>query len=523
MTARLSRRLWLLALLVLLPLAAAAHTALTGAQPADGAVLDRAPAEITLSFTEPVAPTALRLVGESGAARTLDRWRVEGNRLVVPLPGDLGPGAHALSWRVTSADGHPVSGTVGFAIGAAGGRVTVATNTPVVDALIWASRLALCLGLVFGVGALPFHVFVAPAPAAARRLSVAAMGLGLAAIPAALGLQGLDLLGAPLAALADPAPWRAALASTQARTLLVGGLAMAAGLAAWRLGSRRLALLAWAGVGAAVAASGHAAGAAPHWLMRGAVFLHAATVAAWIGALPAFLTAIRGPQGAPMLRRFSRLILPVVLVLVASGAVLAWVQVGRPEALPATAYGRVLLAKLALLAPLFGAAAVNRWRLTPPALAGKGVRAARRLAASARLEILLSCLVLGLVGLWQFTPPPRALAAAEAAAAPAGAHLEGARAGAHLLLDPGRPGRVVASAYLMDPALEPLPAQGVTLSLSDPAAGIAPIRVALQPQEDGGWSAPVLIPVAGTWQLRLDILVSDFDSVRLEGAIAVAP
>ena len=94
--------------------------------------------------------------------------------------------------------------------------------------------------------------------------------------------------------------------------------------------------------GAALAASGHASDAEPQWLAQPVVFLHVAAVAVWAGALaPLGLElARRSGEGEIALRRFSRAIPGVVLLLVAGGLVLAVIQLERPAALIDTAYGR---------------------------------------------------------------------------------------------------------------------------------------------------------------------------------------
>ncbi|MGQ3215488.1 MAG: CopD family protein [Shinella sp.] len=92
--------------------------------------------------------------------------------------------------------------------------------------------------------------------------------------------------------------------------------------------------------------------------------------------------------GRQALRRFSRLIPLCVTVLVVAGLLLAAVQVREPAALLSTAYGKVLLAKLALLVILFSLAAVNRWGYTGPAMAG-GRQAARRLGWVIVVEMLI--------------------------------------------------------------------------------------------------------------------------------------
>ena len=93
-------------------------------------------------------------------------------------------------------------------------------------------------------------------------------------------------------------------------------------------------------------------------------------------------------EAGAFLRRFSCVILPVVAVLAAAGIVLAVVQVQTPAALADTAYGRLLLVKLALLVFLFTLAAVNRWRLTASAEAG-ATEVRRRLARSICVEMLI--------------------------------------------------------------------------------------------------------------------------------------
>jgi copper transport protein len=41
-------------------------------------------------------------------------------------------------------------------------------------------------------------------------------------------------------------------------------------------------------------------------------------------------------------------------------------------------------------------------------------------------------------------------------------------------------------------------------------------------QADGSWrAAGVVIPLAGRWQVRVDVLISDFELVRLQGEIGI--
>ncbi len=96
-----------------------AHSYLKSVEPADGAVLDTPPPSLVLTFNEEVltGTAQLRLTGPDGAVQT--PVRADANVVSATLPPDLGTGAYTLLWRVTSADGHPVSGRSTFTVGAA--------------------------------------------------------------------------------------------------------------------------------------------------------------------------------------------------------------------------------------------------------------------------------------------------------------------------------------------------------------------------------------------------------------------
>ncbi|TIL56109.1 MAG: prepilin-type N-terminal cleavage/methylation domain-containing protein, partial [Mesorhizobium sp.] len=122
--------------------------------------------------------------------------------------------------------------------------------------------------------------------------------------------------------------------------------------------------------------------------------------------------------------------------------VLAVIQVQAPAALLETAYGRLLLVKLALLLFLFTLAAINRWRLSGPAQAGE-TEVQRRLVRSIGIEMLIVLAIFGVAAGWRFTPPPRALVIA--AAQPASVHFHTPKAMADLSIAPGHVGPVAAS------------------------------------------------------------------------------
>ena len=143
---------WLL-LWLLMPSAALAHASLIGSDPADNAVLARAPSQFTLTFSEPVEPLNIRIVG-AGMVSPVTGIARDGARLVLSVPQALHDGAYVVSWRVISADGHPIGGALTFFVGnkqAAVPQLTDPEGAPVRIA-IWLMRLLVYAGLFVGAG-----------------------------------------------------------------------------------------------------------------------------------------------------------------------------------------------------------------------------------------------------------------------------------------------------------------------------------------------------------------------------------
>lgn len=518
--------LWLALALAALSTGAAAHASLVSTEPRDGAVVETVPDHLVLTFNEPVTPLVLRLISPGGMVLA-PAAELHGNRLVLALPRGLPRGTQALSWRVTSEDGHPIAGAVVFAIGAPSEEAGFEAAAPARGLVpaIWLVRVLVYLGLFGGVGGAFFGAwFVGPPRGRAEtrpsRLPLACLVLGLFAVPLALGLQGLDALGLGLSGLADPHAWRAAWSTAYGSTALLALLAMALGLSALFLpgaAARPLSLVALAAVGLALAASGHASAASPQWLTRPAVFVHAVGVTFWIGALVPLAAILLKPtvETRATLMRFSATIPFAVAALALAGLALAIVQLETPMALWTTAYGRILATKLVLVLMLLGLAARNRLRLTAPVERGDA-GAAQTMRRAIVGEILLAAAILGLVALWRFTPPPRSEAAAAALRSAVSVHLHNAETMANVSISPGRAGPVTIEIAAFDQKLQPLSPKEVTVVLTNPAAGIEPIRRVATRTGAGSWMAEATLPAPGEWRVRLDLLVSDFKKVTLE-------
>jgi copper transport protein len=221
--------------------------------------------------------------------------------------------------------------------------------------------------------------------------------------------------------------------------------------------------------------------------------------------------------GLATLSRFSRVIPFAVAILLLSGVLLAIVQLQTPGALLWTTYGRVLAAKLTVVGILLGIAAWNRFRLTRAVFDGEK-KARRHLVRSIWVEIVLVVVIFGLVATWRFTPPPRAVLPPR----PATVHIHTAKAMADVTFVSSVAAPARARISLLAGDFGRLNAKEVTLILENKAAGIESIvRPAIR-NESGVWEVnnlPILVP--GHWDVRVDVLISDFEKTMLEGSIDI--
>jgi putative copper resistance protein D len=302
--------------------------------------------------------------------------------------------------------------------------------------LVPVARLAMMVAAVTAVGLLLAAVFFSPVRAplvthrrqapARRGLSDSGQGWLRAAGWAAaawcatavltLWLSCADVSGHP-AAEAPSAGQLATFATGTPIGLALTLVAVLTGLLAWAcrvvrgpagvFGALALALLA---VVPPVFTGHTASGRFPQVATSGLV-LHVVPVTLWAGGLLALALSMRAPVGnlALAVSRFSPLAGACFVAVGVSGLLAAWLHLPGPDALTATAYGRLILAKAALLVVI---AAVGWWhqRRSMPALRAGDRRSFARLAA---VEVLLFGAVVGLAMALSRTTPPRPTLAAE--------------------------------------------------------------------------------------------------------------
>lgn len=383
---------------------ASAHAQLQSTQPAQGSTLDRSPGQVVLHFGEPVEVSFGSVRVFNAAAQRTDTGRAvhpggDSHAVAMAVPGTLAPGGYVVTWRVISADSHPVHGAFTFQIGlrgsgpvasgslggeaskllsAHGGSAVVGVASGVARFLSFASLAVLIGGGLFAVVIWPG----AREDRRARRLLWWALGVAAGSTVAGFALQGPYGGGLGLGAAADPsllaAVWHTRFGQVYAARALL--LALAAAVLSRLL--RRPAgervppalLVAGAALGTTLLATpglaGHAAVGSLVLVALPLDVVHLGAAAVWVGGLVlltgAVIPASRGDHAGPgsPLRtagpRFSQWALASVVTIAISGAFAAWRQVGTWGAVTTTPFGRLLLVKTAAFAVLVVLAAASR-------------------------------------------------------------------------------------------------------------------------------------------------------------------
>src|SRR5581483_11852151 len=173
----------------------------------------------------------------------------------------------------------------------------------------------------------------------------------------AIGFGGADALGSAAALITGEA-WNVGARTTLLPSAGLGIAAMTA-LALGFTGVRGALLFGAVLATGSFLVTGHAATLTPRWLVDIAFALHLFGAAFWLGALwPLWVTArVAAPRdAAEVMMRFSRQAIGWVAAILASGAVVAWLQLRTPLALVTSAYGIRLSVKLVLIAVLLAIA-----------------------------------------------------------------------------------------------------------------------------------------------------------------------
>jgi copper transport protein len=428
---------------------ASAHATLLSSDPAAAAHAAAAPAEVRLTFSEPVQIVRQADVSivdgrgrpvAGGEPRTDPR---DPRRVTIALRRGLAPDSYTVRYRVIAADAHAVDDALVFALGNGRLRPPVLRGAGgLSETGPWAvaARFAELTALGLLLGLLVFRALVwGPALGAATRLSPQERASALAggsrlywrAFWGVAGMAGLAEAGvlaaksaivfhtSLAAALADPQSAYRLVAASRFGDLLgwrSGLLVAIVAVASWEWASesQRPARpagrpLAAAAIGALsvgtlglLSAQGHASQAplAPLSVLADALHLSAAGV--WIGGLACLVAVLlRAPRAlvAPVLARFSRIALAAVGVIVATGLLRLAGELSGPADLWRTAYGTSVAFKALLLCPVALLALRSRRALrTLPATGAAALRGLRRdvrveLAVGLNIVVIAALLV----------------------------------------------------------------------------------------------------------------------------------
>jgi len=536
---------------------ASAHATLSGSNPTPGAVLTKAPAAVTLHFDEGVStlPESLRVLGPDGsrADAGILHQSGDGSDIAVDLRGATKQGSYFVSWRVVSADSHPISGAFTFAIGTTSPAPAPAASTDGgsgVTIALGLSRWAGYLGLVLLLGGGVFLSVCWPTgwqQRRARLLLTVGWVVGLAAALLGLAMKGPDDAGLGLSQAGRWDLVTEVLGTTYGKAV-IARLLLLAGIAIW-LGLRARtprAPLRWAGALVAVAllatfaATGHASAGSGRVLAFPSDMLHLAAMAVWVGGLVMMVTVLlhRGQRAdadaAAAVPTFSRLATGSVAVLVVTGTYQSWRQVGSFPALAGTTYGRELMVKLGLVAVAlsFGAAAriwVRRHYASSPAASSPVMvyaasaedpqdprppvtrtevtpAAMRTLRRSVAVEAVIAALILAV------TTALVATASARTAYRPSIAEtLQLGPDTAQVSAVPAGDRKMDLHVFFFGPKGAPTDPEEVTATLRLPDQDLGPLPVTLQGLGGGHEVGTVAVPVTGDWTLTVSARTTAFN------------
>ena len=506
--------------LAICPALAFAHAFLIGTQPEDNATLEQSPSEIVLRFNEPLTSARLELIDASGEviiAKALQQPLGDTLALTVPMP--LAHGVYRARYRVTSGDGHPVTGHIQFGMGVAPDPAAASGENRRLQAASVLVRAAYYIAMLTGLGGGLFlwrvfrHGSTAP-PAAVQR-GLAALAVMAAAFALLLiGLTGTVLSGGQWADLMTLPVWSAGARTTVAQSagvVVLGACLTLAGLVqpATRRG-RVLLVIGALMVPLSLAVTGHVAGASSRGLGSALVFLHGIAAAFWVGSLWPLVVMLRSsaPETSahPLLQPFSRLAPLAVVMLVLTGVGMSVLQgIVSAQALTDTLYGQIWLAKVCLVVVLTGIALWNRRVLTPAIQRGRA-DAMVRLRRHVLAELVLVAMIVSLSAGFSTTPPPRArqdvVPTAVDVDTPRGYSTVANVNGWTVLVDVQPAGvgdnQVDVVVSRSNPAAVP-----VTLVSEWQRAGSGSPEPALRVRHDQNAMANVVLPEAGRWQVLL--------------------
>ncbi|MBX6357425.1 MAG: copper resistance protein CopC [Micromonosporaceae bacterium] len=519
---------------------ASAHAVLESTSPQQGSVVQQAPAEVTLTFSESVrlVPGKTQIIAPDGKRLATGEPRVDGRVLTIPVKASSPPrGTYLVSYRVISADSHPISGGFSFSIGAPSATQPQLSDgvagDGVVKAAIPVAKYLGYAGLVLVIGPILVLALLWP-----RRLSrrgptrLVWVGLGLVGLStlAGLYLQAPYTTGASMFDV-SAGDLRDVLSSQFGIALVVrlGLLAAVAILARPVLdgeGTKTdhvlLAVLGVAGL-ATWPLSGHPTASPVPAVTTVADIAHLAGMAVWLGGLVMLVGfLVRRASDAELgaiLPVWSRWAALAVSWLVLAGVVQGLVEVGTWRGLIDTRYGQLVLVKVALLAVVIAVAAYSRNLVRSRRAVGERPHLLRAVG----VELAVTAVVLGLSSVLVQSTPGRTEAATPAPSeiSTYDKTLTSSLYSLEVQVDPAKVGNNSVHLYAYTPEGTPQPVAEWSATAALPSANVEPITISLLKITDNHAIGEVQLPSPGQWQLRFTLRTSDIDQATVTTEVPI--
>jgi copper transport protein len=464
----------------------------------------------------------------NASSHTLD------NKLLVDLPKGIDNGTFVVAWRVISADGHPVAGSLDFSIGTPSStislRASVAQSSPAyVIAVLGVAQALTYLGVFGCCGLVVFLLLMLPRNRSLEQLHGRLLDIAgwfawstLIANFVLLPFNSLVQHGTGIGALWNSQTWSDARGDQAVSALLlVCGTSLAVSLVARGEAVKRWIPLTVVGITLlSLSLVGHTRSVYPLWLMVAADVSHVTAGAIWFGGLIGLVIGLRKvadrPQvAAEMLGRFSGLAGLLLGTVAVTGSILGWRILGSWYNLFHTDFGIVLIIKVGFVGLVALVGGFNRYRLMPRVMADGGCderRAATSLIQkTVRIEAVLLLAVLGLTGFLVDRSPVQNTSVAQLPGGYDSSTFSGQTAQVKVVavVKPAETGSNTITLQIQDLQGDPIePAALPTLSLTMGSLGLG--DQAVTDIDSGTYSVEVLIPKAGTWTLSVGVRVSEF-------------
>ena len=536
----------LLGVLALGTTAASAHATLESSSPADGQSVPASPSEIRITFSEAVTTISGGLSVLDADGKTVDVGNsevVDGRTLVAPISETLSDGTYVTTYRVLSADGHPVSGSLLFGVGE--GALDRSAQPSSNGDRLWEiiggiSRFIMYLAALVAAGVAFFLAFIHDRAEDRWRIVPFVRIGSLLALLSAIGIvmsQAALLTGKGAGAVTDSNVLRDVLNQNLGWSLAL----LMIGLAAVHLStdipkkvvSNSLALSGGLAVTVSFAVWGHATELSPKAISLAADAIHATAAALWLGGLVGLVMvlSLRTPDTvratAGIISRFSLMAFWSVIALTITGLTLT--ITGSDASLNSiltTTWGQLVLAKIGLTLIVVLIAAWNRRTLVPSLIGpteNNGELAVRwaTLLRTIRAEAVLLVAVVALTAIVVNVPPARTAVVAKTDRVDITQRVD--TGNVQLSVDPAIVGPNTVAVRYTDGTGQPINvANSMSIEFSQPSAGLEPITRQVPASEPGVFVIQGNeLSIPGTWTITIAVRTGDFTEQRTSFEVPV--